>query len=402
MKTSTEIPARDAPVMDVELFGPAMIADPWPTLTRIRNAGPMVWNTRGHWMTAHDKVCRRILNKPVEFGTDGASAEMFGAEAFIAIDDKATHNALRNVWAAAFRRDSLETVIPAIRRFCKQLLDAVEPRVRAGERVDIMAEFCRPLPAYVIASMMGVPDEMLGSVVEWSDLMANAGGGFPPDYDSPSWRAGEKAKQDLADYLIEQIKYRRANPGEDLISQIVHSDVGKKLSEKAVMVNTRQLLFAGNETTAKWLGHIVLILGRMPEVRRGVMQNPVLLAPALDEIMRWEPVVHALPRRVHGNAMIAEVPLPDGAEVVLLVGGANRDPERYKDPDRLDIHRERKANMGFGYGLHSCLGVVLAQLEALDATSAFITRFPCYQVPAPVRYTSFGLRGPSPLYIDLE
>jgi cytochrome P450 len=352
-------------------------------------------------MTAHDKVCRQILNKPVQFGTDGASADMFGAEAFIAIDDKAMHNALRNVWAAAFRRDSLERVIPVIRKFARRLLDAIEPRIRAGERMDVMSGFCRPLPAYVIANMMGVPDEMLGSVVQWSDLMANAGG-FPADYESLAWRSAEKAKQDLADYLLEQIKYRRTNPGEDLISQIVHSEVGKTLSERAVMVNTRQLLFAGNETTAKWLGHIVLILGRLPEVRRSVMQDSALLAPALDEIMRWEPVVHALPRRVHGEAVIADVPLCDGTEVVLLVGGANRDPQRYPDPDRLDIHRERRANMGFGYGLHSCLGVVLAQLEAVEATTAFVARFPDYEVPERVQYTGFGLRGPSPLNVELN
>jgi cytochrome P450 len=327
---------------------------------------------------------------------------MFGAEAFITIDDKTTHNDLRNVWAAAFRRDALEAgTAPAIRKFTKQLLDAVEPRLRAGETVDMMGAFCRPLPAYVIAYMMGVPDDMLGSIVRWSDLMANAGGGFPPDHTTARWKAGEQAKADLADYLVDQIRYRRTHPGDDLISQIVHSTVGKTLSEKAVMVNTRQLLFAGNETTAKWLGHIVLILGQRPDIRREVRSNPALMAPTLDEVMRWEPVVHTLPRRIHGSQVVADIPVRDGEDIILLTGAANRDAERYADPDRFDIHRERRANMGFGYGLHSCLGVVLAQLEALESTTAFLARFPDYNVPPTVEYTSFSLRGPAPLPVTL-
>jgi cytochrome P450 len=96
------------------------------------------------------------------------------------------------------------------------------------------------------------------------------------------------------------------------------------------------------------------------------------------------------------------VPLEDGAEVILLLGGANRDPERYPDPDRLDIHREQKAHLGFGFGLHSCLGVTLARAEALVATNALLDRFPAYAIEEPVQYTGFNLRGPGSLRMMLH
>lgn len=393
-----------APVMDVDFYSPEVVADPWPVLEKIRDAGPMVWNRRGHWMTARDQICREILNRPGPLGQQGAMTAIFGSEAFISIDDRARHNALRNVWAPAFRRESLAALTGVIRKFVDRMLESLERELRDGKPANITAALCEPLPPSVTAQMLGVPDEMLGSMIEWSADMANAtSSGFPIDYEhDPAWLAGEAAKRKLAEFLYEQIKYRRRSPDTDLISQLVHSEVGKTLSEEALMVNIRQILFAGTETTQKWLGHIVLILGRMREVRRELIANRALIPAALEEIMRWETVVQTDPRGVNGtDVVVAGVPLADGADVILLLGGANRDPERYPDPDRLDIHREQKANLGFGFGLHGCLGVTLARLEAQIATSALLERYPGYAIVEPVGYTGFNLRGPGTIHLTL-
>jgi cytochrome P450 len=397
-------PVAGASAMDVDFSAPEVAADPWPLLRAIREAGPIVWNERGFWMTAHDKVCRDILNRPAEIGQEGAIAAIFGEEAFISIDDRARHDALRGVWMGAFTRQSLEALAPVIRRFIGQMLEPVEAQLRDGATADLMPALCRPLPTYVIGHMMGIAEEDLSAVAEWSDRIGNAtASGFPIDYDNdPFWLAGERAKTEFADYLFDQIRRRRAKPSDDLISQLVNSEVGRSLPEDALMVNTRQLLFAGNETTAKWLGHIVVILDRHRDLRRDLAESPALMGQALNEFMRCEPVVHTLPRGVRGEAAhVADVPLARGAEVVLLLGGANRDPARYEDPERLDIRRERKGNLGFGYGMHSCLGVTLSQLEAAEAVAAILARFPDFRLAQPVVYPGFNMRGPEALHVAL-
>jgi cytochrome P450 len=394
--------AAGAPRMDVDFNAPEVFADPWPLLGRIREAGPIVWNERGFWMSAHDGVCREVLNRPAALGQEGTVTAIFGDEAFIAIDDKARHDALRGVWMTAFSRKALDELTPVIRRFTAGMLGPAIETMRAGGSADLMAAVCRPLPTYVIGHMMGIPEALLPVVEGWSDRMGNAtANGFPIDYDNdPLWLAGEQAKAEFADCLFEQIAHRRANPGDDLISQLVHSEAGRALPEEALMVNARQLLFAGNETTAKWLGHIVVILARHPDLRRELSTDPALMAQGLNEFMRWEPVVHTLPRGVREGVVVADVPLEPGAELVLLLGGANRDPARYADPERLDIRRERKGNLGFGFGMHSCLGAALAQVEAAEMVGALLAAAPDYRLAEPVAYNGFNLRGPGALDVS--
>jgi len=227
-------------------------------------------------------------------------------------------------------------------------------------------------------------------------------GGFGDNYAAtPEWQAGERAKAELAEFLSEQIRHRRDHPGEDLISQIVHAEVGRTLSEDEIIINTRQLLFAGNETTANWLAHICHILGQRPELRAELDGNRDLLPAALEEMLRWEPVVQVMPRNAVGRITLEGVEMEDGASFTMLLGGANRDPERYVDPEALDIHREPRASLAFGYGLHSCLGVTLARLEAVATTACLLDKMPAYQIAGPIGWTGFNLRGPSPLPIAL-
>jgi cytochrome P450 len=335
----------------------------------------------------------------------GDSPRLFGPEAFIGIDDKERHDSLRGVWSVAFQRSTLEALRPVIAEIADTMIDGMEAKLRAGETVDAMAELCRDLPAYVIAYMLGVPAEMRPKIVEWSDLMG-AAVGFPPSEwvdTNPAWVRAHTALVNLADYIMEQIDYRRTHPGDDLISQIVHSEVGRTLTDKAIMENSRQLLFAGNETTAKWLGHCMVVLPRHPAVMEEVRQDRSLLPNAIEEVMRWEPVVGTTFRTVRGGDFELEgVRLRDGDKLMVMTGAANRDPERYPDPRRFDIHRELKANLGFGYGMHSCLGVTLARLETQVTIDRVLDRIPDFGVAGEVTYSSFQLRGPKVVPISLH
>lgn len=393
--------------MDIDLFGAEAIKNPWPYVKKVQAAGPVVPNERvGTWMVTEDQIIRKILANSDRFKIEGSIAEeVFGAEAFITMDDKARHNALRGVWSVAFQRSSVEALRNVIAIIADEMIDKMEQRLRDGETVDAMGMLCRDLPAYVIAHMLGVPSEDRPRIVEWSDLLGEGVSG-PPNFSretDPAWLAAERAKVELAEYIIDQINYRRRHPGEDLISQIVHSDVGRSLSDEAIMANARQLLFAGNETTAKWLGHSLVVLSQHSGARRELTQQPTLMANALEEIMRWEPVVLIIPRLVSGgDAEIAGTVIPDGAEISLMTAAANRDPARYDRPDEFDIHREYKANLGFGYGLHSCLGVTLARLETAVTVARVLERIPSFALAGDVDYSAFQLRGPINVPIALN
>ena len=256
--------ASGAPSVDIDLYDPALVGDPWPVLADIRAMGDLIWNEQGYWMTGRDRICRQGLSQFESLGHEGLIESFFGSDAFITINDRPRHNELRDVWVSAFGHNGVEKLVPVVRAIVADMLEPLMERLRAGESCDLFAGLCRPLPAQVIAHMMGVSGEMSTTVIKWADDMARATvGGFPIDYaNDPYWLASERAKEELGIFLLEQLEFRRRHPGENLISAMVHSDVANRLSDEAMMVNVRQLMFAGNETTSNWLGHIVATFGR--------------------------------------------------------------------------------------------------------------------------------------------
>lgn len=391
------------PTIDINLYGQEIARDPWPVVRRIRELGPIVYNERGQYVTAQDRVCRQIMSHAREATMKGVMTSTFGEGAFITMDDRHAHAALRNVWVAAFGKNGVDGLIPVTRRIVEAHLDDALAQLEANGSVDMQPVFCRPIPAHVIAHMMGVGEDMIPTIVRWSDDMASGTtNGHPIDYDNdPYWLRAEQSRADLADFLLAQVQYRRANRGDDLISMIVHSDIAADTPDWQMVVNLRQLLFAGNETTSNWLGHLVTILGTMPEVRAELAADRSLIPQALEEMLRWLGIVHAVPRMVCDEGMdVAGTHIPAGSHVMALIGAAGRDPERYDAPDRFDIHREPKPHLAFGFGMHTCLGATLARMETLQAANALLDRMPDFRFAEPVEYHSFMLRGPSRLLVE--
>ena len=251
--------------------------------------------------------------------------------------------------------------------------------------------------------MMGVSGEMTATVIRWADDMARATvGGFPIDYaNDPYWLASESAKAELGTFLFEQLHWRRGHPGEDLISTMVHSEASKRLSDEAMMVNVRQLLFAGNETTSNWLGHIAATFGSFQPEWRAIGAQRSLIPGAVEEVLRWQGVTQVMMRSVGGEgATLAGQRLAPGDELVMLLGAAGRDPERHEHADTFDIRREARSHLAFGYGLHTCLGAILARMEALEVTNALLDALPAYRLAEPVSYHNFSLRGPVAVWVE--
>ncbi|MFL6603446.1 MAG: cytochrome P450 [Steroidobacteraceae bacterium] len=392
--------------MNVDFFCREIARDPYPILEEIRAQGPIVWNDlMKTWMVTSDALCRKIMLAFSKFTHEGTIGEqLFGMDAIICMTDKERHDRLRAVWSVAFQPSTLERNLSSMIRQCAAgLLAPVEERLRAGEVVEVFRKFCRDIPAYVIAEMLGMPANMRKSLVEWSDAMAEeaSAAGDPL---APQFIASENAKAAFAQYLQEQIRERRRNPGPDLISQIVQSDIGKTLSTVELMQNCRQLLFAGNETTARWLSNSIVVLGKCPDVRRYVVENPSRLPAVLEEIMRWDPNVQADPRMTSGETVeMGGVELRDGQHLYLLFGAANRDPARHENPAVFDVHRQQKGHLGFGFGMHNCLGQSLARLEAAITIGLFLERIPDYEFAGEIDYgASFLVRGPQTVPLALR
>jgi cytochrome P450 len=395
-----------APMTTLHIYGDEAAANPWPLLQEIRELGPVVWHELyKRWMITTDQAVRSVVSDYRRFTVeDTMISDLFGDEAFISMDAKPRHDELRLVWAESFRKPAVERLRPTITDVVDRLLEPVLERLREGEDAEVSSAVCRALPTIVIALLMGLPESRLPDIIRWTDDMAEGNVGGATDLVDPGefLRRREAAKASMADLLTEQLVRRRKIPSDDLISTLAHSAPGRRLPDAALMQNLRQLLFGGNETTAKWLCNITVILAERPELRRELAHDRSLIPAANDEIMRWQGVVGLGPRKVRGDVQLCGVELRDGDELDCLLTAANRDPARYVDPDRLDIHRPPQPNLGFGVGLHHCLGINLAKLEAevfvnrlLDATTSF-------SIAAPYAYTTIPMRGPLPVVIGKE
>ncbi len=392
------------PVTDIDIVGEQFADNPWPALASLREQGPVVWHEcYQRWLITTDREVRQTAINFARFTVEGTVVEdLFGRDAFIAMDDRERHNTIRDVWAAAFRPQSIVERGEDIDLIVEALLTPVVERLKDGEAVNLSTALCRPLPTMVIALMMGVPRQRLDDVVQWSDALA---GGSTSYVDEARREAvidrRERAKSALAELLFDLLEQRRQAPLNDLISLMAQQGAAKGFADEQIVQNLRQLLFAGNETTAKWLDHAFLTYGERPEVQREIAADRRLIRAANEEVLRWQGVVGTLPRRVRGGAIVvAGVELAEGDNVTCLLAAANRDPARYNDPDAFSIHRKPQPNLGFGVGLHNCLGSNLARLEVEAAVNALLDNITAYEIAAPYSYSSLPLRGPAPVIIS--
>lgn len=390
--------------IDIDLYSPETIQDPWDRVRELQDAGPVLRNVRtGAWMVTTDRLARQVLTDTSRFRVENTPiSERFGSEAFFAIDDKPRHDLLRGIWMNAFTRNAIEGLRAKVGELADTMLDPAEERLRAGETVDMEKAICRDLPAYVIAHFMGIPDRYRPDIVRWSDALG-AASVLPANLQNTqneTWNAALRARDEIGEYLMEAIEYRRRNPGTDLISQIVHSP--HNLPDDVIVANTRQMLYAGNETTAKWLGHILVALDEFRDVRQVLIEDRSLVPQGVEEVMRWRPVVMASVRRVQPGVEVEGIEIPEGAVISPMVCCANRDAARYEAPESFNIRRKYLPHLGFGFGMHSCLGITLARLEADVVINRILSRIPDYEIAGEVTYNAFTLRGPKTLPVALH
>jgi cytochrome P450 len=279
--------------------------------------------------------------------------------------DPPDHTRLRKLVGKAFTMRAIARLRPRIEEIAGGLADSM---AAAGPSVDLLDEFAFPLPMTVICEILGVPQERREEFRDWSNTLLSGA--------SDEQRAA--AAGAMAQFLSQLVADKAANPGEDMLSDIVRaSEDGDTLSASETTAMAFLLLVAGHETTVNLIGNGMLALLRHPDQMARLRENPDLVPGAVEEFLRYDgPVNLATFRFTTEPVEIAGTTIPKGEFVLVSLIGANRDPERYTDADRLDVERDASGHLAFGYGIHHCLGAPLARLEGEIAFRTLLDRFP--------------------------
>ena len=284
--------------------------------------------------------------------------------------DPPDHTRLRSLVSKAFTPRSIDALRPRVEMIVDELLDSVGD----AESFDVIDALAYPLPVIVIAEMLGIPPEDRDRFRGWSNDVAHSLEPLQSEEDS---RRAQRSVEELREYLSAIIEQRRLQPRDDLISALTAAeDEGDKLTHEELLLTLVLLLVAGNETTKNLIGNGLLALLRHPDELKKLRENPDLIEPAIDELLRLDSPVQIDGRTALEDVMIGGKQVKRGQRVVLLIGAANRDPDVFSDPDRLDLSREAKNHISFGRGIHHCLGAPLARIEGQIAFRKLIERFP--------------------------
>ena len=360
-------------------LSPRFVADPYPLYRQLRDRDPI------HRSIFADQVVvsryadiDRILRDHRNFGND--FSKVTSSEGSIATRKKLTpsmlaqdppdHTRLRALVNRAFTPRQVARMEDYIRATAHRLLD----KVGDAREFDLMKAFAVPLPTIVIARMIGVPERDLERFKVWSDDLARALEPFlSPEEEEKVYRAARQ----FAEYFTAIIEQRRREPRDDLVSRLVEAeDAGDKLTAKETRVMLRLLLTAGNETTTNLIGNGVRALLRHPDQLALLRERPQLIPSAVEELLRYDPPVQLDMRVALRDMELGGLAVKEGTMITLLIGSANHDPERFPEPEVLDITRSDHPNISFGRGIHHCLGAPLARLEGRIALEVLLERFP--------------------------
>ncbi|MEU4331713.1 cytochrome P450 family protein [Nonomuraea dietziae] len=296
------------------------------------------------------------------------------------MSDPPDHTRLRRVVSKAFTPRRIERLRPRVQAITDELIDAFE-----GDTVELIDAFAFPLPIIVICELLGVPDRDRADFRRWSGALVT------PAVNEELARSRDEASDALRAYFTRLIAERRAAPTDDLVGVLVTSD---ELSEREVLSTLALLLIAGHETTVNLIGNGMLALLRNPDQLDLLRAKPELLPNAVEEFLRYDaPVERATFRIALEDMEIAGTPIPKGSFVHISIGAAGRDPKAFDRAESLDVAREDNRHVGFGHGLHFCLGAPLARMEGQIAFGSLLARLGDIRLACPEEELSWRFSG---------
>jgi cytochrome P450 len=357
--------------------------NPYPEYTRIRQSGPVVRShSSGGWFVLGYDAVQDAMKDP-RFGVDprkspfvnrmirriskGEEIRFFDEPTLLNLDPP-DHTRLRKLARQGFLHNYVQSLEPNIRRLVDECLATEQ-----NGTFDLMETLAKPLPAFLISDILGVPREERRQFQYWSeDLAKNA-----RTFELEALRDTNRTYNALMDYLAGVVERKRADPGDDLISRFIAAEeAGDTLTAREIHATSGLLLIAGHETTTRLIGNAVWLLLRHPEQLQLLRDNPALVPNAVEEVLRFESPVQHMTRIALEDMDFHGRRIKQSQLASLIIGAANRDPAANGEPDRFDIQREHVQHVGFGHGIHLCLGAELARLEANTVVEMLLDRYP--------------------------
>jgi len=374
--------------LDEELTSLEFFSDPYPTYRRLRAEDPVHWCApwRQWVITRFDDVLA-VNRDPARFSSAGWERKFiselppelqqlphmqrhYGTKV-VSMTDPPEHTRLRRLVVRSFTPRVLEALRPGIESLVHEHLD----RVQGRPTMDAIADFAYPLPAIVIGRLLGAPDDARDLFMRWSkDIVDFVGTGHA---DAERALRNEETLREFRAFLEPIIRDRRDNPRDDLMSILASpNEDGERLSDDELVSTCIVFLFAGHETTANLIGNGLLALLKHPEQLAVLREQPELAATAVEELLRYDSPVQRNRRIASVDVELGDRHIRQGDSVMVFMGSANRDPEKFPDPDALDVTRAPNQHMAFGHGIHFCVGAALSRIEAPIAIAALLDRFP--------------------------
>jgi cytochrome P450 len=400
--------AESVPDLLAAAVTPEFRNDPYPFFHALRAAAPVTQASFGVWLVSrHADVAtvtrdHRLSNdeaNSILHQDDQAAAAPRGQadDGVLLFLDPPDHTRLRGLVSKAFTPRTIERLRGGVRELVDQLIDAAVQRggQSGGGEMDVIADLAYPLPVIVICELLGVPASDHVQFQGWSKELAASID--PRPLRTPEQQASVAvAAGEFSEYFADLVARRRRSPGDDLLSGLIAAEEdGDRLSERELLNTGMFLLVAGHETTVNLIGNGVFALLGHPDECDRLRRDPALDRPAVEELLRFDSPVQITERITVADYEIGGVTIPPGYPIIPLLGAANRDPEVFADPDRLDLSRANaQRHLAFGGGHHYCLGAALARLEGEIAIPSLVRRFPDMELAGdPVRRETFTLRG---------
>jgi cytochrome P450 len=367
-----------------QLLDPDYLANPYPLYQQLRQIDPVLWDEEGTWViTSHEDVMNSLrdphfsaqrLNIPTEWIPEELKSVLeppiFALTRQMLFLDPPDHTRLRGLVSKAFTPRMIEKLRPRIQQIVEELLLPVQ----ASGQMEVISEFAYPLPAIVIAEMLGVPREDRERFALWTDNFGRLLDGNEMSLELLAENL--QGVNEFMEYFRAIIQQQRKKPQDNLLQAMIEAEEQKDvLSETELLGNCVLILAAGHGTTTHLIGNGLLALLRSPEQMKQLQANPALLPTAVAELLRYDSPVQITGRVAKEDIQIRDKTIKAGQNVAFVLGAANHDPAQFEQPDVLNVSRRENRHLAFGHGIHFCMGAPLARVEAEIAFGTFFKLF---------------------------